>query len=165
MESDRWQSKRYQRGCDAIDRVCWAYGESVGEGGGLGGGRQRNRRGEASLHGLDGLESRTTPKSLVEVESQSAGSHCGQLEWVRGGKGGDGEKSWTRPEVEVRKSNCSPSSSANHMTLFSKRPISSRLLPCAAFIREAARNQGKQAFFLLLRFEDCLLVNYDHDVP
>ncbi len=105
------------------------YSQPVGEGGGLGGGRQRNWRREATLHGLDGLESRTAPESLVQVESQSAGSHCGQLEWVGGGRG-DGEKSWTRPEVEVRKSNCSPSSSANHMTRFSKPPLPSRLLPC-----------------------------------
>lgn len=126
MGSSRWQSKTHQRGCGGIDRVSEAYGKPVGEGGGLGGGRQRNRRRKASLHGLDGLESRTTPKSLVEVKSQSAGGHCGQLEWVGGGKG-DGEKSWSRPEVEVRKSNCSPSSPANHMTRFSKP---SRLLPC-----------------------------------
>lgn len=43
---------------------------------------------------------------------------------------GDGENSWSRPEVEVRKSNCSPGARANHMTRFSKPPFSSRLLPC-----------------------------------
>lgn len=52
-----------------IGRDWWAYREPVGEGGGLGGGRQRNRGRKASLDGLDGLQSRTTPESLVEVES------------------------------------------------------------------------------------------------
>lgn len=46
-----------------------AYREPVGEGGGLGGGRQRNRGRKASLDGLNGLQSRTAPESLVEVES------------------------------------------------------------------------------------------------
>lgn len=72
------------------------YGEPVGESGGLGGGRQSNGRGKATLHGLDGLESRTAPESLVKVESQAAGSHCGHVGWVGEGEG-DGEKSWSRP--------------------------------------------------------------------
>lgn len=126
MGSGRWQSGAYQCMYGGIDQIGSAYGESVREGGGLGG-RWQNRRGKATLHRLDGLESRAALESLVQVKSQSAGSHYGQLEWMEGEKK-DGENSWCRPEVEVRKSNCSPSSPANHMTRFSKP---SRLLPCS----------------------------------
>ena len=45
-----------------------AYREAVGEGGGLGAGRQGNRRSKPSDR-LDGLEGLATPKSLVEAKS------------------------------------------------------------------------------------------------
>lgn len=46
-----------------------AYRETIGEGGGLSGGGQGNRRSEAPSHRLDGLQSLTTPKSLLEAVS------------------------------------------------------------------------------------------------
>lgn len=55
-----------------------AYGESVGEGGGLGGGRQ-NRGRKATLHGLDRLQGRTSAGCLVQVESKAPRSHCARL--------------------------------------------------------------------------------------
>lgn len=52
-----------------MDWVFRMYRESVGEGGGLGGGRQCDGRSKASLHGLNRLQSRTALQSLVKVES------------------------------------------------------------------------------------------------
>ena len=49
-------------------RTTIAYREAVGKGGGLGGGRQGNRRSKPSDR-LDGLEGLATPKSLVEAKS------------------------------------------------------------------------------------------------
>lgn len=66
--------------CKPIESI--SYRESVREGGGLGGGRERHRGSKASLHRLHGIESSTAPESLLEVKRQATGGH-----YLRSGRG------------------------------------------------------------------------------
>lgn len=100
MASVRWRSELVSR--YIINSAGSSYRESVREGSRLGGGRQLHRGSKVALDGLlDGLEGSAAPESLVQVEGEAAGSHCGRNggNWTEGRQEGGSrgrEQRWTR---------------------------------------------------------------------